>query len=424
MTNTFFVDHFRGFKKTAIPIKEVNFFVGENSTGKTSIISLISLFSSGNFWFDGDFRTKDYNFSFFGDVYGKGFRSKNAETTVGLLMDGAKDNELQAYGIKLGSVGGKTALKSLKLATATKEIQILINGSEIQSMVTETKFKKASFSDWALEKIVPSKEFQQATTKHNPPPFFISLSLQDEHRNFMSSLNLFDVFSNHTWVAPIRAKPQKTYDSEVIDESAEGAHTPYILSELYSGISKDAKTEPRLIRALNKFGKESGLFDKIGIRKFSKSSNSPFALTISLSKNKLLVTHVGYGVSQVLPILIEILRHRNGHWMTIQQPEVHLHPKAQASLGQLLYEVAKSKNGRFIIETHSDYIINRFRQMMGREFGKDDVSIDAQIIYFERNKIGNLTHPIEIMPNGTYSLDQPKQFRDFFLEEEFNNLNV
>ena len=63
-----FVDNFRGFTKTFFPIKDVNFLVGENTTGKTSILGLIKLFSSPHFWLAQDFDAEEVNFGHFRDI--------------------------------------------------------------------------------------------------------------------------------------------------------------------------------------------------------------------------------------------------------------------------------------------------------------------------------------------------------------------
>ena len=69
---------------------------------------------------------------------------------------------------------------------------------------------------------------------------------------------------------------------------------------------------------------------------------------------------VGYGISQVLPILVRVLTTRNAKFL-LQQPEVHLHPKGQAELTSLLVEISKRNRNSFVIETHSDYMIDRVR---------------------------------------------------------------
>lgn len=63
-----YVDNYRGFDDTLIPLKEVNFFVGENSTGKTSILKLLDLLASSEFWFNGNFRNENVDFSYYGEL--------------------------------------------------------------------------------------------------------------------------------------------------------------------------------------------------------------------------------------------------------------------------------------------------------------------------------------------------------------------
>jgi len=63
-----FIDNFRGFSRTSIPITDVNFLVGENSTGKTSVLGLLKLLSSPRFLFSQDFSDEDVGFTHFSDM--------------------------------------------------------------------------------------------------------------------------------------------------------------------------------------------------------------------------------------------------------------------------------------------------------------------------------------------------------------------
>ena len=63
-----FVDNFRGFTKTLLPIRDVNFFVGENSTGKTSILGLIKLLDTTQFWFNQRFNTDEVRLGNYKDI--------------------------------------------------------------------------------------------------------------------------------------------------------------------------------------------------------------------------------------------------------------------------------------------------------------------------------------------------------------------
>ena len=66
-----YLDNFRGFSNTVIPLKPVNFLVGENSTGKTSLLALLNLLSSSSFWLSQDFNSADYEFGGFKDILSK-----------------------------------------------------------------------------------------------------------------------------------------------------------------------------------------------------------------------------------------------------------------------------------------------------------------------------------------------------------------
>ena len=85
---------------------------------------------------------------------------------------------------------------------------------------------------------------------------------------------------------------------------------------------------------------------------------------------------VGYGVSQILPLLVELLSDDESIFL-LQQPEVHLHPSAQAALGSLFCRSAAS-GLQLIVETHSDYIVDRILldiRDKHTDLKPDDVSI-------------------------------------------------
>ena len=111
---------------------------------------------------------------------------------------------------------------------------------------------------------------------------------------------------------------------------------------------------------------------------------------------------------------------RENSTLVIQQPEVHLHPKAQAALGEFIYNIHIFEKQNFLIETHSEYLINRFRIISSKNKEKN---IDSQVIFFERTDKGNKIHVIEIH-NGQYSENQPASFSDFFIKEELKLLEI
>jgi predicted ATPase len=106
-----------------------------------------------------------------------------------------------------------------------------------------------------------------------------------------------------------------------------------------------------------------------------------------------------------------------------QQPEVHLHPSSQAALGSLFSRLAKVQGKQFIIETHSDYIIDR-AIIEVKNKTKDCIGADDfLILYFEWEKNDVNIFPIKIDNNGNL-LGAPVGYRKFFMKEKARYLGI
>src|SRR5262249_19624372 len=85
-----FIDEFRGFKKACIPIAEVTFMVGENSTGKTSVLTLLKLLSSQKFWNTQEFDADEAGFIHFSDIVGETKKTRRT-FRVGVISTNKED---------------------------------------------------------------------------------------------------------------------------------------------------------------------------------------------------------------------------------------------------------------------------------------------------------------------------------------------
>ena len=211
-------------------------------------------------------------------------------------------------------------------------------------------------------------------------------------------------------IAPVRSKPKRTYDPVSEALTPEGDHVPFVLARMFR---EEKKEWGNLREALVSFGKKSQLFSDIAIRSFGKQSGDPFQLLIKARGPKANIMDVGYGVNQIIPLLVDTIRAR-GRAFLLQQPEVHLHPKGQAALANLFAELTKSRGHSFLIETHSDYIVDRMRVCVRK--GEIDAR-DVVILYFAPDKKGGVKiHPIELDEGGQIK-NPPRGYRDFFSKE-------
>ena len=87
-----------------------------------------------------------------------------------------------------------------------------------------------------------------------------------------------------------------------------------------------------------------------------------YEATASIGGVESSLTDVGFGVSQVLPVITMLMSAPEGSIILLEQPELHLHPNAQAALADLMLEVAEKRNLQLIVESHSEHIVRRLQR--------------------------------------------------------------
>lgn len=226
--------------------------------------------------------------------------------------------------------------------------------------------------------------------------------------------------------APVRSKPRRTYDPARPDADAEGDYIPMYLADVYY---RDRPEWERIKVMLERFGQSAGLFDEVSIRQLGRRESEPFQVQVRKYSGKLKgprrnLIDVGYGVSQVLPVIIEIsraLRRKKVPLLLLQQPEVHLHPSAQAALGSLFCQSAK-QDRQLVVETHSDHLLDRVR-MDVRDGATTLQPEDISILFFERQRLDVRIHSLRIDGEGNI-LDAPDGYRQFFMDETRRSLEL
>lgn len=125
---------------------------------------------------------------------------------------------------------------------------------------------------------------------------------------------------------------------------------------------------------------------------------------------------VGVGVSQVLPVVVACLLADPGTIILLEQPELHLHPKAQQQLADFL--IACARTGRqLIVETHSEHLINRLRLRVAAE-DSDEVRDLVGIVFAERDRESGFTSYREVEVNEYGGYDEwPDGFFDQSITE-------
>ena len=198
-----------------------------------------------------------------------------------------------------------------------------------------------------------------------------------------SPIHLANRLRDMTYITAERIPPQETYlleDPHIINVvGPRGEHT---LSILHWGEDKSVQEElvisdspPLLMRQVEE--RMRTLFPGFRINLQPAGNYLILGLRISDTTGFHHPTHTGFGLTQILPIIVAILAANRGDIIMIENPEIHLHPAGQALVGQFMADAAAA-GIQLLVETHSDHVLNGVRRAV-----KDSrISADQVAIHF------------------------------------------
>ncbi len=421
----FTIEEVRCFgERQTLEIRPLTFLVGENSTGKTTTLASFHVLAN---YFQGkgvNFNSHSYTMGTFPysmgtfkdivrnsrkkeKVFRLGFVSKHANEEIEWMVEFVEKKE-----------GIEPAVSSIVMGFTDGEIIIRTKDNMDMAMRLE------SFDEEQNRYIIACDA--DRLNEYSVYFFFPPSRVESEgeiifKKYFGEKIKKFegspwDIFQNLSVfsTSPIRSRPKRTYDPTREFDDPEGSDVPMYLMRVEA---TEKKNWEELKTQLVEFGRNSGLFENIDVRNLGRSLGAPFQLQVKVRGPKANIVDVGYGVSQILPILVQVLSPNvSGHEMSfslLQQPEVHLHPRAQAELSSLLTKLANTGNRSFIVETHSDYMIDRARiDIIRGNILPEDVSL----IYFEPK--GNIVKVHNISFDKMANMvGVPPHYGEFFLKE-------
>ena len=127
---------------------------------------------------------------------------------------------------------------------------------------------------------------------------------------------------------------------------------------------------------------------------------------------------VGFGVSQVLPVVVALLYARPGSTVLLEHPEIHLHPKVQMDLVDFFIFVAKQRDIQIVFESHSEYMLARLQRRLAESNGSDSslTTDDVKLYFCSLQDNRSVLEPLEVNPNGSIENWPEDFFGDTFTE--------
>jgi predicted ATPase len=434
MLNSLQLENFKSWQKLDLTIKPITVLFGANSSGKSSIIQFLLLLK----------QTKDSTNNQaildFGDL--------NTPVELGSFKDVvfSHNPELDLkWTLQWDDPKGIIFRDTIHRRSPTflwSQVALSVDiASSGRQMVTRSMSYNVAQTSFSLTKREGKPGYQLASSNEDVVKFVRTtgrawdlpeptkcFSFPDQAQTYFQNAQFLGLLENSyveqidriLHLGPLRDDPRRQYPwsgSTPSDVGRRGERTvEAILAATEKGERRNLKyrsptksfqemvawwlKELRLIDTfrVEEVGKESGLF-RVFVRRDRGSAET-------------LITDVGFGVSQIIPFITLLYFAEEGSTILIEQPEIHLHPRVQAGLADLVIAAAKNRKLQLIIESHSEHFLNRLLRRIAEEdtdFGqitKDDVSL-----YFCNNSDGksNLV-PLEVNLYGSVS-NWP---RDFF----------
>ncbi|NTY39016.1 DUF3696 domain-containing protein [Burkholderia diffusa] len=420
--------NFRGFRNSGkIRLAPLTFLVGPNSSGKSTIADSILLTSqsmSGNLiwstpnWIGGLVDLGSYEDTVYGhkitnsismefglavDPRGGYYRSfaytKPVEINLQFTMKSQR-----------GSLFGKVSSVAISDSISGAQCTIVIQATQLLIEIEGRKIPVPN-SDFGLDHtIYMAGNVIRKDVKSNWRTYQKSKAGYNRLLEALISPVIPFFLSRVERVSSARSGPKRWFAKDNLVGSG----------EMQSGLLNDAYTmnlEPAphvKIRSRRLFAPKepvSKYLDELGIastltREDLSAYHTALKVTDNVTNVRSNLADVGFGASQAIPVIRGCVS-ENDSPLIIEQPEIHLHPKAQGELARLICMTSKTR--QVIVETHSEHMINRARILVAD--GKIS-STDVAIVYVDRIRSGSTVIEIGIDENGDFTREWPEGFFD------------
>ncbi|MCG3654991.1 AAA family ATPase [Aliarcobacter butzleri] len=364
------ITNFKSLKNTEISLGNLNLITGVNSVGKSSLIQSLLLLKQ-------NLVVMMNNILFGQEIIKKAF---------------SKDNNSNTY---------------------FEHMNLRINGDYLNLGNVNEIFFEEIFD----EKIVITIFDENKET--------FNLEFSKDLQFTASGSNHFNIFSNNfQYIQTDRIIPQISYQlsNEIIDKGligTKGEYTAHYLAknrhkEVISALKHPKSQTVQLHENVSLWLSDISENIEVKAKIFDELQQVDLKYTYTYgdrTTQDFSPLNVGFGLTYSLPIIVAILKANPNDLIIIENPESHLHPKAQSKLAEL-FAIASSVGIQLIIETHSDHILNGIRIAIKKAIIKPD---ETKIYYFrkEQGKLETIIDSIEVNEYGAIK-KYPKHFFDQF----------
>lgn len=419
LINSLGLKNFKCFEELDVKFAPITLLTGANSSGKSSLInSILAVLQTEEFPYYVSPNGSYVNLGSFEEMV-KDYNVKN-KFEINISVQRAYGSEYSKYSVtsvrscwRIGYVDRMPLLNKLVYDDSSLKLSLEDKGHTYDTDL-EFELSKSTLGHYSITSI--QNRLQETAgivsnfnTRHNESSFKINNLKFDGNLHPSDILSKVENISTHhigntffeignsfstdfNYLSSFRLPPSRTYYRQSksnfkVASSGEGYIDQVIDWE---------EQEPQKLKELLKTTKQLQLLEDIKAVKFKSGR---FELNIKTHKKgkRSSLTDVGFGISQFLPIIVADFQLSERSCLAISQPEIHLHPKIQATFGNYLANQVKRTEKQYIVETHSEYLLNRIRLLLTTGELKPE---DVRVLYFENDGVRSTVHDVEFATDG------------------------
>jgi predicted ATPase len=415
MLTSLSIGNFKSWEKLDnLSLGKVTLLFGENSSGKTSLIQSLLLLKQTAESYD---RAQPLNLG-----------TRETYVDLGMYEDLIYGHELKrmlSFGFDWTEPNGEKTKLSTSFSYRNNALCVINLTMEHERITTSLTRGPRGAYEFSFK---GQKDTKLGKTKELAPIKFYGfpkLVTQKYPELSDLSLKVEELASRIYYLGPLRVQSAREYTwsgsaPEGVGKTGVTAVQAILARAFEREAMKRADKESiiDIEASTQKWLKKLGLADTFAIESIGNSRQYKAVIKTPDYEHEANVLDVGVGVSQVLPIIILAHYAPKGSIILLEQPEIHLHPLAQANLAEMFFEVAQERDIQFIIETHSEHLLTRLQRRVAEGQDGKMTNEDIKLYVCKRNKQVSTIEKLDFDEDGRIKNWPPNFFGDTLSDRE------
>ena len=386
--------HFKSWRDSGrIPLAPVTMLLGANSSGKSSLLQSLLLLKqtvaapdrTTHLNLGGDEAHDFISFGDFDTVLTRGVAPPRQFTLAfGFQRPG---HERVARGdfacIYTRTAAGAVVVQELSLATPQQRFRV-------------QRRERGAYWLWVDDEASPRGKGAQLTPERSVALPAEALALLGPQGAALQDLSLAvrRELEGIVYLGPLRRKPGRDFVWNRLRPGAMGSDGHETMAALTASALLKGPDQGLLLAGVSRWLQRMGMAERIEVHQVGRSGH--YELLVHKDGVAANLRDVGVGVAQVLPVLTMAYFVPAGSTVLLEEPELHLHPLAQAVLADMFVEVSQQRGVQFIVETHSEHLFRHLQTLVAQ--GVADAR-SCQMHFVERNpqhRADSVLRPLEM----------------------------